>query len=84
MHDRQPRIRVRPAAPADLTLILSFIRGLAEYERLLDKCVATEESLREHLFGPRPYCEVVIGEDDAGPAGFALSFTSTRTSSCRT
>jgi GNAT superfamily N-acetyltransferase len=55
-------------------LILSFIRGLAEYERLLDECVATEDLLREHLFGAHPYCEVVIAEDAEGPAGFALFF----------
>src|SRR5215212_1419037 len=67
-------IVIRPATPADLSLILSFIRGLAEYERLLDECVATENRLREHLFGARPYCEVVIAEDAEGPAGFALFF----------
>jgi GNAT superfamily N-acetyltransferase len=65
---------IRPARPTDLSLILSFIRGLAEYERLLDECVATEDLLREHLFGARPYCEVVIAEDAEGPAGFALFF----------
>jgi GNAT superfamily N-acetyltransferase len=67
-------IVIRPATPTDLSLILSFIRGLAEYERLLDECVATEDLLREHLFGARPYCEVVIAEDAEGPAGFALFF----------
>jgi GNAT superfamily N-acetyltransferase len=67
-------IVIRPATPTDLSLILSFIRGLAEYEWLLDECVATEDLLREHLFGARPYCEVVIAEDGEGPAGFALFF----------
>jgi GNAT superfamily N-acetyltransferase len=67
-------ISVRWAAPADVPLIYGFIRGLAEYERLLDLFVGTEEALREHLFGPRPYCEVIIAEDPAGPAGFALFF----------
>jgi GNAT superfamily N-acetyltransferase len=68
------RITVRWATPADAGLIYGFIRGLAEYERLLDLFVGTEEALREHLFGPRPYCEVIIAEDAAGPAGFALFF----------
>lgn len=67
-------IRVRAAEPRDVPLILHFIRSLAEYERLLDACVASEAALREHLFGPRPYCEVLIAEDAAGPAGFALFF----------
>src|SRR3712207_7993172 len=42
--------------------------------RLLDECNASEELLRDHLFGPRPYAEVIIAEDSAGPAGFALFF----------
>src|SRR5919201_412123 len=68
------QIRIRSATPDDLSLIVRFIRGLAEYERLLDRCNASEEALRDHLFGPRPYCEVVIAEDRTGPAGFALFF----------
>lgn len=67
-------IRVRAAEPRDVPLIIDFIRGLAAYERLLDACVASEAALREHLFGPRRYCEVLIAEDAAGPAGFALFF----------
>ena len=67
-------IRVRPATPADVPLIHAFIRGLAEYERLLDRFAVSEDDLREHVFGPHPYCEVLIGEDAAGPGGFALFF----------
>jgi GNAT superfamily N-acetyltransferase len=67
-------IRIRPAMPSDVPLILNLIRGLAEYERLSDRCVATEDALLEHLFGPHPFCEVIIAEDDGGPAGFALFF----------
>ena len=67
-------LTIRPATPADVPLIRRFIRDLAEYERLLHEAQATEEALREHLFGPRPYCEVIIAEDADGPAGFALFF----------
>ena len=65
---------VRPATVADVPLILTFIRALAEYERLLDQVVATEDGLREALFGPRPYAEVVIAEEPDRPLGFALFF----------
>ncbi|MEA2491888.1 MAG: hypothetical protein QOH21_3680 [Acidobacteriota bacterium] len=68
--------RIRPAVEADVPLILQFIRDLAEYERLAHAVVATEESIRATLFGARPYAEVVILEDDAGAAGFALFFHS--------
>jgi GNAT superfamily N-acetyltransferase len=67
-------LRIRPAAAEDVPLILDFIRGLAEYERLPHECVATEESLRETLFGARPYAEVLIGEADGEAVAFALFF----------
>lgn len=62
------------ATEADLPLVLDFIRGLAEYERLAHEVVATEERLRATLFGPRPYAECVIARWDGIPAGFALFF----------
>src|SRR5689334_16589977 len=67
-------IRIRAAVPDDIPLIMTFIRALADYERLLHEAVGSEAQLREHLFGPRPYCEVIIAEDERGPAGFALFF----------
>ena len=67
---------IRPATPADLPLILGFIRGLATYEKLLHEVEATEEKLRATLFGPRPAAECVLAlaRPDA-PAGFAIFFT---------
>jgi GNAT superfamily N-acetyltransferase len=65
---------IRPATEADVPLILQFIRDLAEYERLADKVVATEEGLRRSLFGSPRFAEVVIGEEDGAPVGFALFF----------
>jgi GNAT superfamily N-acetyltransferase len=66
--------RIREAAEEDVPLILSLIRELAEYERLSDEVVATEDGLREGLFGERRYAEVLIAEHDGAPAGFALFF----------
>jgi len=65
---------LRPATVADVALILDLIRGLAEYERLPNEVVATEEGLRTSLFGPVPAAEVVIAEVDGIAAGFALFF----------
>jgi GNAT superfamily N-acetyltransferase len=65
---------IRPATPADVPIIVRLIRGLAEYERLADKVVLREEDLREHLFGPRPYAEVLLAEDAGAVVGFALFF----------
>jgi GNAT superfamily N-acetyltransferase len=69
-----PPLRIRPALPADIPLILHFIRRLAEYERLAHEVVATEAILRDSLFGARPAAEVVIAEWEGAPAGFALFF----------
>lgn len=65
-------LHIRPAVPADTPLILDLVRALAEYERLDDECVATEERLRDSLFGTVPHAEVLIAEQDGQPAGFAL------------
>ena len=62
------------ASERDIPHILTFIKALAEYERLADSVVATEEGLRATLFGPRPYAECVIARWKGEPAGFALFF----------
>jgi len=68
-------LRIREAVEADVPLVASLIRELAEYERLLDEVAMTEERLRDALFGRRRFAEVAIAEDRAGEAlGFALFF----------
>lgn len=65
---------IRPASRADLGVIAQLIRALAEYERLSDKVVFREDQLREHLFGSRPYAEVLLAEENGVVVGFALFF----------
>lgn len=67
-------IEISKAEEKDVPLILEFIQGLAEYERLRDSCVATEQKLRDTLFSPRPDAEVIIARLDGTPMGFALFF----------
>jgi GNAT superfamily N-acetyltransferase len=67
-------IAIRPAAPTDLPLIAALIRDLADYEKLVGEVRFDEEVLGEKLFGARPYAEVLIGEIDGEPQGFALFF----------
>jgi GNAT superfamily N-acetyltransferase len=66
--------RIRQATEADVPLILSFIRQLAEYERLSHAVETTEDVLRDNLFGNRRYAEVLIGETDGTPVAFAVFF----------
>ncbi len=70
-----PDFSIRPATEADVPLVLSLIRELAEFERLSHEVVADEPMLRDALFGPRPAAEVLLGFDaDGTPLGFALFF----------
>lgn len=65
---------IRTATEQDVPLILEFIKALAEYEKLSHEVVATEDLLREHLFGRESHAEVIIGEQEGEPVGFALFF----------
>ena len=66
--------RIEPAGEHDVPLILDLIKGLAVYEKLADQVVATEDGLREALFGGTRAAEVVIAYAVNEPVGFALFF----------
>src|SRR5499433_529165 len=65
---------VRNATEKDVPVILSFIRQLAEYERLSHEAVMTEDLLRQTLFGARPSAEVLLGYFGDEPVAFAVFF----------
>ena len=67
-------LTIRPATPADVPLILEFIRELAEYERDPQAAVATQADLLRDGFGPEPKFRVDIAEWSDEPAGFAFYF----------
>ena len=67
-------INIRPATPADVETLFELIRALAEYEKLSHAVVGTSSSLREHLFGDKPYAEAIVAEWEDKKAGFALFF----------
>ena len=58
----------------DVPQILAMIQGLAEYEKLSHLVTATEERLRQSLFGSRPAAEVLLAWHEAECVGFALFF----------
>lgn len=68
-----PNLKIRFAIEEDNKLILKFIRELAEYEKLLNEVVATEEVLYESLF-VKKQAEVIISEYNNEAVGFALFF----------
>jgi len=65
---------IKSATIENVPLILTFIKELAEFEKLLHEVTATEEVLRETLFGDNPKAEVIISYFENNPAGFALFF----------
>ena len=68
------RLSIRAVTPEEVELVLTFIRELAEYERLSHEVTATVENIRAALFGARPCAEAVFGCIDGEACGFALYF----------
>ena len=66
-------LKIRETSEEDCGLILSFIKEIAEYEKLSDEVVATEEILKESIFNNNR-AEVVIVELDGKAVGYALYF----------
>lgn len=66
-------VTFRKAVREDVPLILEFIKGLAEYEKMSDEVVATEEILDEWLFD-KEKAEVIFAIAEGEEVGFALFF----------
>lgn len=67
-------LSIRPARPEDVAHIHAMILELAVFEKLEHMVIATEELLHEGLFGQRPACEAIMGEEDGKVVTFALYF----------
>ena len=65
---------IRLAGVDDVSEIFVLIKELADYERLLDQVIATEELLEETLFGENSNVEVLLACDENQILGFALYF----------
>lgn len=72
--EKKPVLNIRTANKEDIPLILEFIRGIAEFENLSCIVTATEETLKESMFGEKSYAEVFFAEIDGVPAGFTVFF----------
>ena len=72
-HSMNQNPAFRYAQRNDLSVILSFIKGLAEYEHMSDQVVADEATLEKWLFD-QPGAEVLLASADGIDVGFALFF----------
>ena len=66
---------IRPATADDAGLLLQLIREFAEYVQMLNIVVATDERLRQTLFGSRPCADVLLAYLGQEPVGFAVFFS---------
>lgn len=69
-----PTLTIRPATEQDVPILLSLIKELAEYEHLSHEVVATEDLLRQTLFGERRFVEALLATWHGEVAGFAVFF----------
>lgn len=75
---------IRDATPADVPHIHRLVRGLAEYENLLEKFTATEADFHAALFGPTPRAHAILAQPAGGPpVGIALFYYTFGTFGCR-
>ena len=63
---------IYPAEEKDIPIIFKFIKQLAEQGNLSHELVATEEILKESLFGQKKYAEIIIGYLNQAPVSYAL------------
>ena len=71
---KRASVRIHPGTRRDAPTILTLIRGLAEYEKLLHEAQGTVAKIRRHGFGKHRYFETLLAFDGKTPVGFALYF----------
>lgn len=69
-------LAIRTALAGDAPVLLSLIRGLADYERLAHEVVATEAQPATELGAAHPVVHALVAEQDGEAVGFALYFFS--------
>ncbi|NEP12279.1 MAG: GNAT family N-acetyltransferase [Symploca sp. SIO2C1] len=74
MSETSSEFMIRPAVANDVPVIFELIKALAEYEKLSHAVTGNAQTLKEHLFGTRPYAEAIIAESQGQVVGFALFF----------
>lgn len=71
---RADELKIKHATVEDVPLLLTFIRELANYEKLPDSVSATEERLRASLFGPNPTAYAILAYHNKKAVGYAIYF----------
>lgn len=70
----EEKLVIRFAQSSDAKIILALIKELAEYEKLSDRVIATEEKLERSIFGNEKFVEILLAEVNNKSVGYALFF----------
>jgi GNAT superfamily N-acetyltransferase len=70
----ESKVTIRKTSVNDIPFVFQLIKELAEFERISHEVIASEEILREALFGERPAAEAILAEYGGKLAGFAIFF----------
>ncbi len=73
-NQQKNKIIIRETSEKDVPLIMDFVKSMADFEKLSDKLLSTEEILKESLFGENIYAEAMIAELEGESAGFMIFF----------
>jgi GNAT superfamily N-acetyltransferase len=65
-------LEIRKAGPDDIPVVLSLLRELAAYERMLDRVLIDEKLLAQHAFGEKACAEVVLGFLNGTAVSYAI------------
>jgi GNAT superfamily N-acetyltransferase len=71
---KDKNLKIKKAKIKDVPIIHSFIKELAEYEKLAHEVISSEDDLKRNLFGTKKYAEVLLGYYENKPVGMALFF----------
>ncbi|NBQ76825.1 MAG: GNAT family N-acetyltransferase, partial [Acetobacteraceae bacterium] len=74
---------LRDATPADVPVVVHFVRALADYEKLLHEAKGTEADFTAALFGPSPRAAAIIAEADDKPVGLCVWYRTFSTFTAR-
>jgi diamine N-acetyltransferase len=74
---------LRDATPADVPVVVHFVRALAEYEKLLHEAKGTEADFAAALFGATPRAAAIIAEADGKPVGLCVWYRTFSTFTAR-
>jgi GNAT superfamily N-acetyltransferase len=67
------KMQILTAEPKDIPIIRRLIEALADYEKLREECIITDEDLDNWLF-KTPKAKAVVCWQQGEPVGFALYF----------